>query len=157
MDKAHEEPRQERVLDQAPQADPAVEAGPQAESAAALKAPGHSTPRQISALQRTVGNRAVQRLIAGPAEGGVVQRHVPPEQDATFAATLPALQGTWASLNASSQGISANVESLAQEANALRRAALASRDYPAGSGGGGAAGTGGATEEEPAVPATGGF
>jgi hypothetical protein len=63
----------------ATQAETPVQAGAQAEWPAALTARGGRTPHQVIALQRAVGNRAVQRLLRRDSQAGVVQRHASAE------------------------------------------------------------------------------
>ena len=61
------------VQDQAPVHQ---QASPAAAAQRAIRAPGKLTPKQVLALQKAVGNRAVQRLVQS--SPGVVQRHLSP-------------------------------------------------------------------------------
>jgi hypothetical protein len=68
----------QNVPDQAPVHQ---QVSPAAIAQRAIRAPGRPTPKQVLALQRTVGNQAVQRLVDGPqprtVAPGTVQRHAP--------------------------------------------------------------------------------
>ncbi len=66
------------VQDQAPVHQ---QASPAAVAQRAIRTPGRPTPKQVLALQRTVGNRAVQRLLnrsqLKTVAPGTIQRHAP--------------------------------------------------------------------------------
>jgi hypothetical protein len=92
----------------------------------------HLSPDLVAAMQRTAGNQAVLRLVtrarADRAGAATVQRHISEEADASFSENLPALQ----------QAIRAarrSTDDMVDPANALRRAAIASRELASGAAG----------------------
>jgi hypothetical protein len=87
--------------------------------------PGRLKSTDVSALQRSVGNRAVQRLVSRKAQDGVVQRHVPPNADVAFRSNLPGLRGF-------TSGMYDQIEGVRGIYNALLNAAEASAHFPAG-------------------------
>jgi len=66
-------------------------------------------PGDILALQKTVGNRAVQQLITKKSQPGVVQRHVPPEADAAAIAAGNAASENWGAMGTKITGAKKNL------------------------------------------------
>ena len=90
-------------------------------------------PADILALQKTIGNRAVQRLVAdlqpGAVSPGAVQRHISPDTEAKFADLRPlgdAIERT----QGTAKNLSADVGKMKPTFNTVLGAAHAARDYP---------------------------
>jgi hypothetical protein len=79
--------------------------------------PSTLKPAKILALQRTVGNRVVQRLITKQSQPGVLQRHVPPEADAAFTTNAAAGVENWASMGTKVKGAKTNISEAIELAN----------------------------------------
>lgn len=104
--------------------------------------PSALKPAKIIALQRTVGNRVVQRLITKQSQPGAVQRHVSPETTAAYNEHFPAANADWDLIG---QSVRAARDKLSEardqggpfvaHENAIQQHAFASIDYE-GEGGG---------------------
>jgi len=91
-------------------------------------------PEDIKALQRTVGNRIVQRLITKQSLPGALQRHVPPETDAAYTEHFPGIQDDLRAMKPKVKGLPELRSSMAVHHNALLDAAFVSADYKEGGG-----------------------
>ena len=133
---------------------------PAADAQRAIMAPGELTPKRVLALQRTVGNRVVQRIVAERAEPGVLQRHVPPETDEAFTANFPAMQQTLSAMPDQVDALRDSRNALRDQHNAILTGAYAANDYRCETEGESASSQeegSGEHQEEIVVPATGGF
>ena len=93
----------------------------------------------ILTLQRTLGNRAVRRLIAKQSQPGVVERHVPPATLATYEKDYPALKKGFKETNEQIKTSKTENQKALNTAvpplNAVVAASVAAVDYPAEAGG----------------------
>ncbi len=97
-------------------------------------------------LQRTVGNRAVQRAIEGN-RPAVIQRHVPPAAQAIGAVSTGGLLSKWASANSSAILQQVQLSSMLTDINMMMAYTALAESHPAGQ----------AESETPVVPAAGGI
>jgi hypothetical protein len=99
-------------------------------------------PGDIKALQGTVGNRIVQRLIVKRSQPGVVQRHVSPETAAAYDEHFPAANADWELIGESVRAARDKLfeardqgGSFVAHENAIQDHAYASMDYEEEGGG----------------------
>lgn len=119
-----------------------------------LSTPGILTPSQVCGMQPTVGNRAVQRIVARRAQPGIVQRHVPPHVEGLDEKVGVSILDRMDQLKQIAGGLDKDVDGLAyfaHEAKTYECEAPEERGFQQTSGA--------AVEEEqgkPPIPATGG-
>ena len=144
-------PHQDDVKEQAPVHQPA---SPAAALQRAQKGQlSNRQPADILALQKTIGNRAVQRLVAdvqpGQASPGAVQRHISPETEAQFQSNFGPLGDAIERSKGTAQKLTEDVGKMYPTFNAVLSGAHAARDYPVPD-------STGAQDENTSVPAVGG-
>ncbi|HET6445857.1 MAG TPA: hypothetical protein VFI27_14905 [candidate division Zixibacteria bacterium] len=97
-------------------------------------------PSDILTLQRTVGNRAVRRLITKQSHSGILQRHVPSGTLAAYEKDFPALKKafkeTGEQIKTSKEENLKKANAMVPHLNAVVTASVAAVDYPAEGGGG---------------------
>jgi len=110
-------------------------------------------PADILALQKSIGNRAVQRLVAdvqpGQASPGAVQRHISPETETQFQKLRPlgdAIERT----KGNASKLTEDVGKMYPDFNAVLGGAHAARDYPVPES------TEGGQDENISIPSVGG-
>ena len=91
-------------------------------------------PSDVLALQRTVGNQAVQRLVESP--GGVapgsIQRHVSPESEAMFGQSRAQMIATKDQTKSSLKNAEGGAQGMLSSFNSLMNAFSAAKNLPAG-------------------------
>jgi hypothetical protein len=87
-------------------------------------------PSDVLALQRTVGNRAVQRLVESAP--GSIQRHVSPESEAMYGQSRATVTAAKDQTKSSLQSAESGARGMLSSWNSLMNAFSAARNLPAG-------------------------
>ncbi len=103
---------------------------PSAAAQRALARSGILTAKRVLALQRTVGNRAVQRVVAARAGPGLVQRHMSDEDSGAANAAIGMLTDSVLDLRQLSAGAKKASENLGQANRNWSNSTLGARSYP---------------------------
>ncbi len=127
---------------------------PSAAAHRALRQSGKLAPRRVLALQRTVGNRAVQRIVAERARPGIVQRHISEQQKSSANVTIFSLSASERALGDVSRDLKREAEHLARTQRNMINSTRGARNFPCHTGFSRAGGetTGGYNRAEGEIP-----